>query len=136
MRISIEKSTSKVIEMQSNATAGTLIKNAVSAGYHANDVEERVITQAQWESDYLPNIPVPQKFNLIRFMGSLSADVTLRALMKDPYYGALSDCLRNEAWDVLKGIAALMIADNDSAGTVELFTAFKTKLLTEEGVDI
>ena len=48
MRICTEKSTGKIIEMQSDATEGTLIQNAVNAGYIAADVVEEVITADKW----------------------------------------------------------------------------------------
>lgn len=46
MRICILKATNRILEMQSGATAGTLIKNAESAGYLASDVEEREVDTA------------------------------------------------------------------------------------------
>lgn len=50
MRISIQKSTGKLLEMQSNATEGTLIANAVAAAYAQSDVEERVVTDAEYQA--------------------------------------------------------------------------------------
>lgn len=46
MRVSIDKSTDKLIEMQSHAAEGTLLKNALDAGY--KDVEERVVTYEEF----------------------------------------------------------------------------------------
>jgi len=46
MRICKIKATKQVIEMQSAATEGTLLKNAISAGYAADDVEENVVDAA------------------------------------------------------------------------------------------
>lgn len=46
MRICIVKATNRIIEMQSSATAGTLIKNAENAGYLAADIEEREVDDA------------------------------------------------------------------------------------------
>lgn len=48
MRICIQKSTGKLIEMQSDATEGTLIQNALNAGFSLDDIEEREITEAEW----------------------------------------------------------------------------------------
>lgn len=48
MRICTEKSTGKLIEMQSHATEGTLIQNAVNAGYAASDVEEKEVAEAEY----------------------------------------------------------------------------------------
>jgi hypothetical protein len=50
MRICIEKATKKILEMQSEATAGTLIANAVRAGYAAKDIEEREVNATQYTS--------------------------------------------------------------------------------------
>ena len=48
MRICVVKATGKIIEMQSDATAGTLIGNAVSAGYFLADIEEQEVTPAAY----------------------------------------------------------------------------------------
>jgi len=48
MRICIQKLTGKLIEMQSDATEGTLIQNALSAGFSPDDIEEREITEEEW----------------------------------------------------------------------------------------
>jgi hypothetical protein len=47
MRICTDK-TGKLIEMQSHATAGTLIQNALNAGYKKDDVTEKEVTAAEW----------------------------------------------------------------------------------------
>ncbi len=54
MRICVQLSTGKVIEMQSGATAGTLIKNAIGAGFAAGDIEEREVTPAEYEALFPP----------------------------------------------------------------------------------
>jgi hypothetical protein len=48
MRICTHKSTGKIIEMQSHATVGTLIHNAVSSGYAEGDVVEEEVTPQQY----------------------------------------------------------------------------------------
>ena len=55
MRICKEKSTGKILEMQSYATEGTLVQNAVNAGYVAEDVEEKIITNAEWATLNAPS---------------------------------------------------------------------------------
>uniref|UniRef100_A0A6M3XLK7 Uncharacterized protein n=1 Tax=viral metagenome TaxID=1070528 RepID=A0A6M3XLK7_9ZZZZ len=50
MRICIVKATKHIIEMQSHATAGTLIGNAVNAGYSLDDIEEREVDEAGYEA--------------------------------------------------------------------------------------
>lgn len=49
MRICIDKS-GKLIEMQSDATAGTLIQNAINAGFVEADIEEKEVTQAEFQA--------------------------------------------------------------------------------------
>ena len=50
MRICIEKSTGKLIESQSDATEGTLIQNAVNAGFSEADIEEKEVTESEWQA--------------------------------------------------------------------------------------
>ena len=54
MRICREITTKKLIEMQSAATPGTLIKNAVLAGFAASAVEELVMTPTEWVAYITP----------------------------------------------------------------------------------
>ena len=50
MRICKIKATKRVIEMQSDATPGTLLKNAINAGYDPTEVEEIEVDQAGYEA--------------------------------------------------------------------------------------
>jgi hypothetical protein len=59
MRICVEKSTGKLIEMQSDATEGTLIRNAVAAGYNEVDIEEKETTAEEYQA-MLDAQPKPQ----------------------------------------------------------------------------
>jgi len=59
MRVCLEKATGKLIEMQSHATPGTLIQNAISAGYAETDVEEKEVTESEWQ-DILDAQPKPE----------------------------------------------------------------------------
>ena len=43
MRVCRQISTQKILEMQSEATAGTLLQNAINAGFSQNDIEELVV---------------------------------------------------------------------------------------------
>lgn len=54
MRICINKLTGKLIEMQSDAPEGFLIKNALSAGFLPDDIEEREITEEEWADQNAP----------------------------------------------------------------------------------
>jgi hypothetical protein len=47
MRICTDKN-GKLIEMQSHATEGTLIQNAIIAGYKKDDIIEKEVTPAEW----------------------------------------------------------------------------------------
>jgi len=49
MRICTQKSTGRFLEMQSDATEGTLIQNAVNAGFNAEDLEEKIITAEEFK---------------------------------------------------------------------------------------
>ena len=48
MRVCLEKSTGKLVEMQSDPRQGTLIQNAINAGYTQADVEEKEVTADEW----------------------------------------------------------------------------------------
>lgn len=48
MRICIRLADDWMIEAQSNATQGTLLQNAVAAGYRPEEVDERVVTAAEF----------------------------------------------------------------------------------------
>ena len=48
MRICRQISTGKIIEMQSHATAGTLIANAERAGFRRDAIEEREVTPVEY----------------------------------------------------------------------------------------
>lgn len=50
MRVCIRKSDGKMIESQSDSTPGTMIANAISAGYTADQVEERTVTAEEYEA--------------------------------------------------------------------------------------
>lgn len=49
-RVCLKKTTGKLIEYQSgDAPLGTLTKNAESAGYNKEDIEEKYITEKEWK---------------------------------------------------------------------------------------
>ena len=48
MRICLVKATQKLLEAQSLAAEGTLLQNAVNAGYNISDIEEKVVTDAEF----------------------------------------------------------------------------------------
>ncbi len=59
MRVCIERSSGKLIESQAGdyAAYGALVKNAVGAGYAAEDVEEKVVTQDAFDVLWAAAIP-------------------------------------------------------------------------------
>lgn len=48
MRICVEKATNRIIEMHSAAVEGTLIQNALNAGYTIDQIEEREVTPLEY----------------------------------------------------------------------------------------
>ena len=67
-RASFETSTGKLLEYQSRATAGTLTQNALRAGYTESQIEERDLSEDEWQAVYEDQILKPaeeqQKANL------------------------------------------------------------------------
>ena len=47
-RVCVEKATGKLLEYQSAATPGTLLRNAMAAGLDVSTVEERDVTPQEW----------------------------------------------------------------------------------------
>ena len=47
MRVCKERATGNLLEMQSSATEGTLIRNAVAVGWRAEDVEELEVSNSE-----------------------------------------------------------------------------------------
>ena len=61
-RICTKKSDGSLVEYQSGkARLGTLIENAVSAGYNKDEVEEKYITDKEWEVYREEKINKPEK---------------------------------------------------------------------------
>ena len=81
MRICILKATKRIIEMQSHATEGTLIQNAVNAGYSPNDIEEKVVDEAGYEAAKLED-PVEQATKIAQAERS-AVDALVSQKMKD-----------------------------------------------------
>ena len=59
MRVCLRKSDNYLIEMQSDATPGTLIQNAIIAGYTETDIEEREVTPEEWQAILATQQPPP-----------------------------------------------------------------------------
>ncbi len=79
MKICTRKSDGKLIEMQSDATHGTLIKNAVTAGYNADDVEEREITPEEYAALTAPSASETRRAEIIAELASIDT-ASLRPL--------------------------------------------------------
>lgn len=65
MRVCLDRQGS-LIEMQSDATAGTLIRNALAAGYREAEIDEREITPEEWATMQERLRPVPTYADLRR----------------------------------------------------------------------
>lgn len=50
MRVCVLKSNNRLLEMQSDARAGTLTANALLAGFAQSEIEEREVTQQEYEA--------------------------------------------------------------------------------------
>jgi hypothetical protein len=75
MRICILKTSGKLLEAQSLATEGTLIRNALNAGYTFDQVEERVITDAEFEAmlDSSPDVIAKEALEAQRLQDIIAA---------------------------------------------------------------
>lgn len=61
-RVCFEKTTGKLIEYQSgDSKLGTLTKNAINSGYTKNNVEEKYVTDTEWENIREKHIAKPEK---------------------------------------------------------------------------
>jgi hypothetical protein len=49
MLICVVKATNRIIEMQSGAIAGTLLKNAIAQGYKETDIIEKEVTPLEYQ---------------------------------------------------------------------------------------
>lgn len=79
MRICVVKATNKLLEMQSDATPGTLIQNAVNAGFNVTDIEEREVTEEEYKLILNSQPKLPQAPTLDERMAS--AEAAILALM-------------------------------------------------------
>lgn len=79
MRICTQKSTGRFLEMQSNATEGTLIQNAVNAGFNSDDLEEKTISEEEFKTITL-TFPTEKQTTLVEQILASPAD--LAALKK------------------------------------------------------
>ena len=58
MRICIVTATNKLVESQSDASEGTMIRNALQYGYNEPDLEEKDVTEEEYET-LLSIQPIP-----------------------------------------------------------------------------
>lgn len=84
MRVCIEKSTGKLLEMQSDATAGTLLGNAIAAGFDPSLVEEREVNWADYSLILSAQPPVVSLQSLRERALESIFDVMLAKSRKDP----------------------------------------------------
>jgi len=74
MRICTQKSTGRFLEMQSDATQGTLIQNAINGGFDAEDLEEKIITEEEFKTITL-TFPVENQNTLAEQILASPADL-------------------------------------------------------------
>jgi len=74
MRICTQKSTGRFLEMQSDATEGTLIQNAVNAGFDSEDLEEKIITEKEFKTITL-TFPAEKQLTLVEQILASPADL-------------------------------------------------------------
>ena len=80
MRICTDK-TGKLIEMQSHATEGTLIRNAINAGYKEVDIEEKEITSEEWDiMQFEINKPSPEQVEIQEKESLIQAKIREQAI--------------------------------------------------------
>jgi len=84
MRVCTEIATGKLIEGQSGAAPyGTLRANALAAGYIEADIEERVVSQAEYQMLAAAAQPAPPG----------NAEIYDQALLDHPAFAALLLCI-------------------------------------------
>lgn len=121
MRICVLKANGRLLEMQSHARAGTLIANAVRAGHAETDVEERVVTAAEYAALVAAQPPAPVEIKaragaliLTRYPAWRQQNMTARAveLLEHKRQQGLDAAQSNElaairsAWDWIKAVRA------------------------------
>lgn len=103
MRVCIEKATARLIESQSGGETqehlDTLLQNALNAGYKAEDVEAKFITEAEFADIMEKMKPIPTYADLRRAAYPLAADY-LDGIVKgdmDQVKKYIEDCLKVKA---------------------------------------
>jgi uncharacterized protein YktA (UPF0223 family) len=84
MRICTTKD-GKLIEMQSEATEGTLIKNALNQGYNIEDIVEKEITNDEWvfiDEDMKQKSIISQKEEKQKLINDFENATTILGLKK------------------------------------------------------
>ena len=74
MRICTQKSTGRFLEMQSDATEGTLIQNAINGGFDVSDLEEKTITEEEFKPITL-TFPTEKQTTLVEQILASPADI-------------------------------------------------------------
>ena len=76
MRVCLLKANNRILEMQSHAREGTLISNALLAGFALADIEEREVTPAE----YAALVALQPKTHFTRFTGRSRVATALRRI--------------------------------------------------------
>ena len=83
MRVCVKKGSNELIEMQSGATAGTLIKNATNNGYSAMEVKEIEITEQEWETIYKPKLVDVDAIKVKQLIKDKQKELAIKELKKE-----------------------------------------------------
>lgn len=105
-RICIEKSTGKLIEFQSGkADLGTLIQNAINAGYDENDIEEKY-TDDDYQAALLKHETIEEKNKREEKEAKLIAVNDAKKIIADKYKGKKKEDIPDA--DVMEWMKSIM----------------------------
>lgn len=95
MLICINRETKRIIEMQSGAIPGTLIQNAVNAGFAPQEIEEREVDEAGYAAA-LAEDPVEIAALAARAAEAAAQEVKIQAFLDNlPSWAAVSRAVDN-----------------------------------------
>jgi hypothetical protein len=83
MLVCIHKITKRVLEMQSDATPGTLLQNALNAGFALIDLDEREVTQEEYQA-LMEADPIEQAIKAAIQAEQAKVDNAVSAMKADP----------------------------------------------------
>jgi len=121
MRICVNKATNAIIEMQEYATAGTLINNAVNAGFAVAEIEEREVDQAGYEAakaidpneiNQLAELAAQEEIIKAK-LAAIAAALPSRAQVKSAIDAAFPDAKQNAVITKLANVVYWLAKDSE-----------------------